>query len=550
MRLHRPVLAALALGTLLPVTAASAAAGVAAAGDATSSATLATVSVGALTAGATTLASHAVSVGTLTAGAQNITTGAPSVTFTPLTVDGTATGAVTVTPSTSPKTVGGVSTGALPLNVLSATSPSATLTAAQTSASRTSGLKTSLGSAAILGLPVALNGSLDVGSVTDAAHSQAGKSLTITNVSLPNLADLLAALGIDVTKLPADVLNNLITQLPVTVSAAAQTAIDTANGAVDDAQAAVDAKQTEIANDTTTLNDAAAAFAAQLAAAVGGPYTVDQWNQLDATAQGVVETANAANPAFATTETAYTAAVAALDSAQGQLQPLVDTLNGAIAALGALVDDVLAGTPLVKIGAASVATKAAVGATKAAAVTGYVSGVQVLGQDVLAAITGDSKVDAATLVGTLADDVNSAISSLTGTLSNILAGATGLVVPAPDIALLTRTTSTGTSGAFGTASAVVTALSVTVGSITLPTAYALDGITGTAGIAAIATGFKTQPLSVKVGQLVESAKYRPASSPTGTGGNLPATGVPASLAVVALIGTSLAVGARRRLRTE
>ncbi len=552
MRLYRPtLLAGLALGAILPVTAASA--GVAAAGSATSTATLATVSVGSLTAGATTLTGHTVSIGTLAAGAQTLSPStAPSVTFTPLTVDGAApAGTVTVTPANSPQTVGAVSTGALPLNVLSATSPSATLTASTTTAARNASLTTSLGSAHILGLPVTLAGSLSVGSVTDATHAQAGKSLAITNVSLPNLADLLAALGLDLTKLPAATLNGLITQLPVTVSGAEQTAIDAANTAIDTAQQTYDDAQTDVTNAeadlaTKTADLDAALAGATLPVGVTGPLDHTSWDALTPVEQAAVE---ALNPGLAATAAAYDAAKTALTDANTALAAAATALADAIATLGGLVDQVLAGTPLVTIGAVDVSTKAFVGSTKTATVTGSISGVEVLGQDVLAAVTGSSTLDAAKLVGSLASQVNSAISSLTATLSNVLSsatGATGLVVPAPSIKLLVKQATTGTDGAFGLADATVTAVEVSMGSVTLPTAYALDTATDLAGIAPISTGFMTSPLAVKIATLVEAARYRKADS----GGSLPATGLPAGLGIVALTGTGLALVARRRLRAD
>jgi hypothetical protein len=556
MRLYRStLLAGVVLGTVLPVTAASAATGVAAAGSASSTATIATVGVGALTAGATTLAAHTVSVGMLDAGAQTVSTAAPAVTFTPVIVDGTKTGTVTVTPANSPKTVGAISTGALPLNVLSATSPSATLTASQNAATRNASIKTSLGTAKILGLAVTLSGALDVGSVTDAAHSQAGKTLTITNISLPSIASLLAALGLDLTKLPAATLNGLLTQLPVTVSAAQQTAIDNANVAVDSAQQGYDDAQTGVTDAENTLASKTADLDSALSGAVypltvPGPLDHAGWDALSAGDKVLVENLNSG---LATIAGDYDAAKQGVIDANSALATATTALAGAVAALGALANTVLSGTPLVTIGAAEVSTTALVGATKNAAVTGYVSGVKVLGQDVLAAVTGNSKLDAAKLAGDVASQVNSAMATLTSTLSSVLSsatGATGLMVPAPSVKLLVKSAKTGVDGAFGTADATVSALEVSMGSITLPTAYALDNATDLAGIAPISTGFKTAPLSVKVGTLVESARFRNGSSTTGTGAPLATTGMPAGLAVIALIGTGVAVVTRRRLRAD
>jgi hypothetical protein len=574
MRLHRPVLAGLALFTVLPVTAASAATGVAAAGSAMSTATLATVSVGNLTIGATTIQGHSVSIGTVTAGAQTLSPSvAPSVTFVPLTVDGTQTGAYTVTPANSPVTLGGISTAALPMNVLSATSPSATLTAATTSASRTSGLTAKLGSAQVLGLPVVLNGGVNVGSVTDASHAQAGKTLTISNVGLPNLADLIAALGIDIAKLPVDTLNGLVQGLPLAINSATATAIDNANDAIDTADAQLTAAETALANGTAAYNTAEAALDAALAGAdytgitlpsgMAAPLDHTDWDALTAmgapgaAVQTLIGTANSSvglTSVPTSTAAVYQAAKDALPALQAAVTTLTGALAGVIATLSGIVEGLLAGTPLVSVGAGEVGIKAYVGTTKTAAVTGYVSGVKVMGEDVLQVVTGNTKLDAAKLVGDLADEVNAEIADITGSLSAILSGATGatgLSVPAPSIQVLTKTTSTGVDGAFGLANATVTALSVSLGSATIPQAYALSDAAGMAGIGETATGFKTAPLSVKVGVLAEAARFRPAGSTTpGNSGQMPSTGAPAGLAIVAVIGVAVAVVTRRRLRSD
>lgn len=568
MRLHRPVLVALALGTVLPVSAASAATGVTAAGSAVSSATLATLSVGDLTVAGTTLDGHAVSVATLSAIAQTLSSDAPAVSFVPVTIDGVKKGEVTVTPANSPKTVGALTTGALPLNVLSATSPTATLTAAKNASGPVSSLTASLGQASILGLPLGLDGGVKVGSVTDAAKAQAGKTLTISNVSLPSLADLLAALGIDLKKLPVETLNGLVASLPVTISSTAEAAIAAANTAIDGADDAYQAALATLATKTQELAAAASDLDAELApvalpdgftlpAGVDMPLTHGEWDTLSATPEGqaiqsailAADLANALDAPLA----AYVAAKAAFDTAHAAVAPLLAAIQPLIDDLADLVEGVLAGNPLVSIDAAQVGTSALAGATKSANVTGYISGVKVLGQDVLATVTGDSKLDVAQLAGTVSNQVNAAVTSVTGALSTVLStatGATGLSVPAPSVKFLTKSTSTGVDGAFGTANAAVTALQVDLGSATIPTEFALADASALAGILPTATGFKTAPLSVKVGQIAEAARFRPGAKPGSNPGALPTTGVPAGLAIVAVIGTALAFGARRMTRSE
>jgi hypothetical protein len=573
MRLHRPVLAGLALGTLLPVTAASAATGVTAAGSALSSATIASVSVGSLTIGTTVIPGASVALGTLSATAETINGKAPSVTFVPVTVNGTETGAVTVTPANSPKTVGGVATGALPLNILSATSPTATLTAANPAAAPTSSLKAALGSVSVLGMPITLDGGLNVGSVTDATHAKADKTLTIQNVTLPSLADLLAALGIDIAKLPASTLFALVEELPMVIDsvtagllAASDTAIADALVDVSEAQNTVDTATEDLATATDNLDTALGALDAVAIAALGtlptgvdAPLDSADWDTLGESPEGqTIQGLLRADSAIDSAADAYEQAKGDLQDANDVLDGLVDTLNGLVDTLAGIVEGVLSDTPLAKVGAAKVGTNANVGSTKAATVTGYVSGVEVMGLDVLKEVTGNSKVDAAKLVGDVADQVNDQIAGVTQTLSDVLSdvtGAIGLNVPAPSIEVLAKTTKTGVAGAFGTADATVTALSVTMPSATIPDAFALAGAGSLPGIGDTASGFKTAPLSIKVGSLTDAARFRPASGTTPTtpntpdDGDLASTGVPSGLGIVALIGVALAVATRRRLRT-
>lgn len=561
MRLYRPALAGIALGALLPVTAAQAASGVAAAGSATSSATLVQLSVGALL---DVVDATDVELGTLRATASTISAKAPSVSFVPVTLNGTESDAVTVTPDNSPKTVGGVTFS--DLGVVSITSPGATLEAAD-GAARSSSLTSSLGEASILGMPIALDGSVDAGSVADGSHARAGKTLKITNIALPNLADLLGALGIDITKLPADTLNALVSELNIAISETTQAAFDAANTAIDDAAGALAQGQTGVAEAQTTLTNTTEALDDELGDAVIPPLTLPDgtelpidhadWDALDDEVKAVILAANTTT-GLAMAAANYEAAKAALATAQGAIAGLQKTLTDAVKALAGLVEGVLAGVPLVEVGAAEIGTEAAVSKAKKADVTGSISGVKVLGTDILSAVTGESELDLAALGDEVANDINDALGTVTGTLSSVLSevtGATGLVVPAPEIELLVKETSTGVDGAYGTATAAVTALSIRLGSATVPAVYALEGAPELPGVAAVTGGFQTAPLAMKVGTLSEAAKFRPATAAPGAKPQKPgstpthpATGGPAGLAIVAVIGAALAVGVRRRLR--
>jgi hypothetical protein len=576
MRLHRPVLAALALGTILPVTAASAATGVVAAGSAVSTATIATIAVGDLVAGETVVPGHAISVATLTATAQTLTSAAPAVSFVPVTVDGVQSGAVTVTPANSPTTVGGVTTAALPGNVLSATSPVATLTAAKPASGPTSALSASLGTIKVLGLPIAMNGSLKVGSATDVSHANAGKTLSVKNVSFPSIGALLAALGIDVTKLPVATLTALVEELPLIIGATTLAAFDAASAAVTAADDAYTGAQGDAADAAADLATKTTAFDSELSGAdltgivFTGSGVTDpgplghldhtDWDTLGADGNTVGQAVQDAilllnDTTFGAAAAAYEAAKIVLADAQAQLGPLFSTLSGAIATLAGIVSDVLDGTPLLSIGAIEVGTTAAVGSTKAAKVTGYVSGLKVMGLDVLGVLTGNTKLDVAKLAGTTASQVNSLVNALTTTLSEILSsatGATGLIVPAPLVQVLTKSTHTGTDGAFGTADVTLNALSVSMGTVEVPRVYALGQQVSIISLTpkAVLPAIRTAPFSVKLGTITEAARYRAASTPTtpGNGNELPATGSPYGLAIVAVVGAGLAIGTRRHLR--
>lgn len=561
MRLHRSALAGIALGALLPVSAAEAATGVSPAGRATSTATLASIKIGALL---DAVEATNVAIGSFVAGAETMSAKAPSITFVPLTLNGVKTGAVTVTPANSPKTVGGITTG--DLGVLTASSPTATLQAAD-GAARTSSLTSDLGSLEILGLPITMTGGVSVGSVTDASHAQAGKSLTLKNFALPNVADVIAALGIDLAKLPAGTLNALVEDLRVTISATVQEAIDNANNAVATAEQAYDEGQQQVEDATADLASKTASLNAALSGAtipdvvalpdgVTAPLDAADWALLTGEVQTAIEGVNGGLAAVAD---AYDVAKAAFAKETADLAALQQAIDDALETLSGLVEGVLGGLALVSVGAAEIGTKAYVATAKSADVTGSISGVKVLGTDILSDVTGSSTADVAAVAGDLAQDVNAALNTATAALSNALSaatGATGLVVPAPSIELMQKDTSVGVDGAYGTATAALSALSISLGSATVPTEFALADAAALPGIGAIAGGFKTAPIAMKVGVLGESARFRPGTAGTtpatpakpakpGQEGSHPATGGPEGLAIVAVIGAALAVGVRR-----
>ncbi|MCW2724643.1 MAG: hypothetical protein JWN35_1564 [Frankiales bacterium] len=219
------------------------------------------------------LAGHDVRVGGVTLASDSLK-GAPSstVTITPLKLDGTAYGEKTVDAGHSPGSIPVVdsSTVAPGLGAL-ATVKSPAFTASSTSASGSSAKAgtTSLGSVQVLGLPVKLDGALNVASSVDQTGALGEKTLTIRNLALPSVADLLAALGLDLPKLPTSTLNDLVNKLglvngPITT---AQQALGTAEQAIKTQLDAADAAVADASAKAKTATDGLVGKNSALAAA-------------------------------------------------------------------------------------------------------------------------------------------------------------------------------------------------------------------------------------------------------------------------------------------
>jgi peptidoglycan hydrolase CwlO-like protein len=650
-----PLLSAAAAAALLAAVAGPASAATTPApakGLASSSVTLLGVAAG----------GHTVSVGSLELlsdmlGAESVA----KILLTPLTADGTTYGQQTVTPGSSPATAPAVNTSALSAlsGLVGVTSPvlNATASSNDNQPSTTAGAD-SLGSLSVLGLPVALSGNLDVGSsVTRAGGAVGEKTLVLEDVALPSVADLLAALGLDLKALPVSVLNELLAELDLVntavttankaltdATAAAQAQIDAAQAAVDKAAADLAAKTAELAGPQSQLAaaekqlaDATAAAAplraaltsaqsnltaanstlagaqqqlasaqaaalagtvlgvvpAPLAAAVTAAQTaVDAANATVASAtaavtkatsdlaaaQSAVDVAAAAVTALkntiATLQTAIDglqkvldAAVAALKGLLSNVQPLIDALLAAITA-------VLDGTPLVSFDSLSVVTESVAssnqpGGQSAKIVGGELVGLEVLGTDVLSDVLGTSSVDVLDLVGTQLTAVNGLIADLTGTLSSVLSTVPQfptLSIPAPQVGLLTKSTSTGIADGFGTASTSVKGLSLTLPSVSIPTALALPGaadLPALDGITQVAGLLTSAPVKIDMATLASQSRFAPAvtAAPgTGTPGTqtpgtqtpgvaapqLPRTGTTQALAVLGVALMAGAIVARRR----
>ena len=631
------------------------------------------------------VASSAVTLLDVAAGGRTVTAGTLSllsdalgtdavakIVVTPLTVDGLAYGERTITPADSPATVTAFDSGTVApalAGLVKVTSPVFTGTAQNGSSGASSRVGAdSLGGVDVLGLPIALEGTLDVGSLVSRTGGAVGdKTLEITNLALPSIADLLAALGLDLSKLPTEVLVELLTELDILTTAVTtagqaltdaiaaagiQPQIDAAQAEVDTATTALAAKVDELAGKNSELaaarDDLAATTAAlapptaavataqrelatanaALATATGalnaalaaaGLSGIDAYNALSAVlrallapvidpliaavtaAQGTVASVTA-TVTTATSELAAAqsladiaaAVVTALESAIATLQGVIDTLQEAvdaavgivtnvltsvqplIASLLAAVTAVLDGTPLVSIDALTVITESKVtsandGGQSATVVGGEITGLHVLGTDVLNNVLGATRLDLLDLTGSTLDGVNGLLTELTGTLSSVLSTVPGfplLKIPAPTIELLTKQSGTGIADGFGTASTGVRALSVTLPSITLPQALALPSAANLPVFASTleafqvsavldsAGNFVSSPVTVALGILSEQARFRPAGSvpptvapgavlPT-TGSQLPRTGTTGALALLGVVLMGAAVVARRR----
>lgn len=386
-----PLLSAAAAAALLAAVAGPATAATGptpARGVASSSVTLLGVAAG----------GHTVSAGTLELlsdmlGAQAVA----KILLTPLSVDGAPSGQQTVTPANSPLSSPAVSTSAVPAlaGLIGVTSPVLEASAAVVDGQpSTSAGAASLGGLSVLGLPVAVDGTLQVGSTVDRAGAAGGKEVTVQGLALPSIADLLGALGLNLSALPVDVLAELVSALDLgnaavdaaqkalaDATAAIQAQIDAAQAAVDQAAADLDAAsqslvtrnaslraaEADLQAKTAALNDAKAALAAEqrklddangtLTSATAtltgllGSTSIATYESLDPAAKALLDPTGAiavAYQAYQAAQAGVTAATAAVttattgvagaQSATDLAQAAVDTLQAAVAALQATLD--------------------------------------------------------------------------------------------------------------------------------------------------------------------------------------------------------------------
>jgi hypothetical protein len=503
-----------------------------------------------------------------------------SVAVTPIIADGTAYGRQTINQSSSPKSVAPVSVPGALAQFAQLTSPTFDVTA--TSGPSNHAGASSLGSAKVLGLPVALAGALQAASAVSTANGASGlKTVTIDNLALPSINDILGALGLDLTALPVGSLDELVNALELVTGA-----VSTAEGVVDTAQGAVDSAVALLASRTSSLTSAQSALTSATAALATATTTV---NGLLATAgiadvpafQALLPAAQAAaellapglgaavtsylnaQTAVTAAQTAVTTAQTLVNTAQALLTTVTNTLNGALSTLlGALVN-VLDTTPLVSLDSLEVSTKAIVtsatkGGQQAEVVGGVVKGLKVLGVDVLDAALGSSTLDLDAVTTSALNQVNGVMDEVTGALSDVLSSIPSLPaldIPAPNVTLLTKTASTSIADGFGHAQNAVTGLKIALPAITLPTAVAVPGaanLPGLDGVTQTVGQLTSSALTLNVLTLKDQAAFSPSvvgapGSTPGTGGHLADTGVPVGVAVLALLCTGGALLARRRL---
>ncbi len=470
--------------------------------------------------------------------------------------------------------------------VLQVSSPALQLSAARTATGAEAVLNgTADQLVSVLGLPV--KGSVVLGDQSGVAgkDAKAGKALTVTGLALPDLGDLLQALGLKVSALPVDTLLSLVQKLDLTGSIqsvidSTQSTIDSLQKQVDDATAKLTDAKTALASAQQTLDSATAtltqkqadltAAQADLAAATKAitdlgltPGGVGVPSALQSTYDTAQAAVTAAQTAVNDAQSAVDAAKQAVTTAQSLVDTLQATLDGLLAQLQTaakpLVDailGVLGTTPLVSLGKLDVHTAAQAGATHAADVTGTVSGLQVLSTDVVKTVTGSSALD---LVGTATDTltkVQGQVSSLLGTLSSVLSSVPSLPelkIPAPTVALLQKSTSLDPVDGLQAATATVTALKITWPGVQIPTAVALPDALNLVGAATTATGALVgRPLALSIGTMDELAKSRPGTQATsggttGTpaGGELPYTGLGTWVPITALVLVGVALVTRR-----
>lgn len=533
-----------------------------------------------------TVAGHTVRALTASLGATTLHDPSQArITVVPVRVDGTAIGTQHITQDTSNQPGVRARTGSVP-GVLSLTSPSVVLRAARTATGPLAQLTgTGIGSISLLGTKLpSLSGAVGFGSRVGSATSKASKTVVVRRLTLPSIGALLAKLGLDIHQLPVDVLRQLVDKLDIATGAVttAATALDNALAAagstingidlstVSSTASAISDQKSAVGDAVTAVDDALAAapFANPVIVTLLGtlgisaPTTAAQWDALSNADQSAL--VSALDGLVAGVGTAIATADTALAAARQLLATLKD-LKSLLADLVNEIDSVLGDTPLLSVGSLTVGTVASAGGAHRARVIGSLSGLHVLGTDVLKSALGSSSLDLTGTAGTALSTVQNTVNQLTGTLASTLSSVAGLTVHRPVLRVLSQHTSTAPIGSFEAARTFVTGLSLSWPGITLPKALALPGAASLPGVGQSpvdATSLVTQPIKVGVADLGDTATFAAASAPAQTppgstpgtstpntpnnGSTTPTTGAPGGLAIAALVLLGAGVALRRR----
>ena len=472
-------------------------------------------------------------------------------------------GQQTITPSSGATTVPAPAAVALPNGLGSVKGPTFLAEAKDAAGTVLATAKLSaLGKVTLAGVPINLQAaSLNHEAQVLSTGATAEKSLSLGDLSLPSLTDLLSSLGLDLGATLDQLTQGKLTQLVGLVASTSSGAIAAANSAVDTAQAGVTqagatpaatltAAQAQLASaqsDATAKNTAfdtawstaygalgvpaQTALSTALAAVppplgpLAVPLTADQF---DAVVQQGGAGLTALQTAFGATETTLATAAAAAVTAED----LATAVNALVDALQNLVNKVLAkinadGDPLASLGGVKLTTKAVAASTPKASANLSVASLDVLGQ-------------AASL-----STVTDALDTVGSTLASVLNSVPGVTFTPPSISVGKATHSTHTSGTTRFASAAVTGVTVN-----LPTL----ALSGAALPLALPGGVTSGAGSLVLGQLSESASWAPSVShtsgspvPGGAGGpQLGDTGGNVLLPILATVLLGLAVVVRRR----
>jgi hypothetical protein len=432
-------------------------------------------------------------------------------------------------------------------------------------------------------MPINLAGALQAASAVSTANGASGlKTVSIDNLALPSIADMLGSLGLDLSALPVGSLDDLANVLELVNGA-----VDTAEGAVDTVQAAVDSATATLASRTTSLTNAQNGLTSAQATlatatttvtgllATAGIADVAAFQALAPAAQAAAELLapglTAAVTSYLSAQSAVTAATTAVATAQGLvntaqtlLTTVTNTLTGALNTLLGAILNVLDSTPLVSLDSLEVTTRAVAssaskGGQTAEVVGGVVKGLKVLGVDVLDAALGTSTLNLTDVASSVLGEVNGVMDEVTGALSDVLSSVPSLPaldIPAPNVTLLAKSTKTSIADGFGKADTIVKGLTISLPAITLPTAVALPGaasLPALNGVTQTVGTLVSAPLSLGVLTLHDQAAFAPSltsapgGSTPGTGGHLADTGLPAGLATLALLSVGGALLVRRRM---